>query len=193
MPVMLRIVPGDELTEVANALRRVDATLPGKLRRRLRREVSGVVKDVKTHVRTIPVVRNSTRNKGLRRTIARGVGVQVATGGRTGFSRMRIVTSMPSKEMAILPRGLDRLVLPHKGWRHPVFARGVFKSRAMHRKTPWVRQTMPNSGWFRVEIADHRDEIAKGMSQVLDEARDIIARGALRTRSPKLPVPESWL
>ena len=192
MPVMLRVMPGDELKQVADALRRIDATLPAKLRRRLRREVSSTVKDVKRHVRTIPVARKSTRNMGLRRRIARGVSVQVATGGRTGFTRMRIVTTMPSKEQAMLPRGLDVLVRPHKGWRHPVFARPYFEARAMGKKNRWVRQGAPSSGWFREEISDHRDEIADGLAKVLEEARDIVARAALTSHRTPYPVPENW-
>lgn len=189
MAVMTRIVPGDELKRVADALRQIDATLPAKLRRRLKRGVDATVKDVKQHVRTIPVARKSNRNRGLRRRIARGVTVQIGTGRFSGTTYMRIITTMPSKQQAMLPRGLDALYRPHGGWTHPVFERPAFEMRAQRRKRVMVRQFHPQSGWFREEISEHREAIAEELAKALDEARDIIAKAAM---SGRVALPTNW-
>ena len=161
---MIRAVPGEEFTRVANALRRVDATLPRQFRSALKGAVKETTTEVKATIRAAPLRRKTTHNRGLRRRLARGVSVRVATGGRNGNAYMRIITAMPPGQ-EMLARGTDIVKRPNPGWRHPVFGN----------KDKWVHQGT-GYPWFRSTIADNRDDITRDVEKVLEEARDTIAR-----------------
>lgn len=163
--VHLRTVPGDEWVRVANALRVIDSRLPAQLRRAMKKAAKNAVDEAKHEALTIPVVRSSRKKaSGLRRRVARGVSVRVATGRLTDVSYMRIITSMPTRDQAMLPRGLDAVTLPNKGWRHPVFGN----------RDHWVQQHTGRP-WFRQTIAENKDDIRRELVDVLEDARNIIA------------------
>ncbi|WP_152471678.1 hypothetical protein [Nocardiopsis gilva] len=149
---------------MAARLRAVDRKLPTKLRRELRKSVRPAVRKVKRKVRALPVkgVRGGTKKhphtrRQLRRKVARGVRVQAST--RTG---VRIVTSMPTRDEAVLPRGLDSQTRTG-GWRHPVFGR----------RDTWAESD--GGSWFIEPIADERDEIARDVRGVLKDAAGWVA------------------
>lgn len=150
----LRIVAGPEWVAVANQLREVDRRLPTWLRKELRKAVKPAVQEVKRDIRNLPVRHRG--HTGLRREIARGVGVQAKVSARR--SSLRIVTRMPpGKE--IIPRGFTR----HEGWRHPLF--GGSEDVQQHPLAEWH---------FADDIASHRDEIADNMRNVLVDAAERI-------------------
>lgn len=93
------------------------------------------------------------RSTGLRRRIARGVGVHRLPDG--GY---RITTSMTDQDEAIIPRGFDS---PAKGFRHPVFGN----------KNNWVRQ-MPATGWFRDTVDDAAQILPDKLEDILEFAAD---------------------
>jgi hypothetical protein len=76
------------------------------------------------------------------------------------------MTSMPSNDEAIIPRGLDRV----SGWRHPVFGN----------RSVWVRQTASKPGWFTDTLGDGRFDIQEGLTDELEtSAHNIGAAGGL--------------
>ncbi|WP_051819252.1 hypothetical protein [Streptomyces sp. NRRL S-920] len=147
---------GEEFRRTANALREVDRSLPGKLRKDMERALRPAVADAKARVRSLPV-QGTSGHTGLRRRVARGVRIQA----RTGKSPiLRVTTSMAERDEQNLPGYLDR----PQGWRHPVFGN----------RHEWVTQHTGGS-WFREPLADHRQEIAQSLRQVLDDAAETIA------------------
>lgn len=153
--VRIWIVAGPEFTRVANALRAVDAALPTQFRKRLKDAAKPAVQDVKRRVRALDLPGGPAGTTGLRRRVARGVGVRASVGR---MAALRITTSMTQPNEAIIPRGMDR----PQGWRHPVFGN----------RDNWV--TQPGLSWFREPIADHRDEFSEALQDALDWAADTI-------------------
>jgi hypothetical protein len=137
----------------------VDHRLPGWLRRELKKSVKPAVTEVKRDIRNLPV--RGHGHTGLRRKIARGIQVRasVGRGGLRGAS-LRIVTTMPQPNEAIIPRGFTR----HEGFRHPVFG-----------TDHWVHQPPLVEWHFKEDIASHRDDIARNMLNVLSDAAQRIA------------------
>lgn len=152
-----RVEAGREFQEVAARLRAIDARLPTQLRKEMRDAVKPYVQRVKAEVRALPTPANAGRT-GLRRRVARGVGVRASVTRRSG---LRVVTRMANPDEAVIPRGLDSGV---KGWRHPVFGN----------RNNWVRQ--PGFSWFREPLADSRPSIERALTEVLEDARDFVAR-----------------
>lgn len=152
-----RVTAGREFQEVANRLREIDATLPTRFRREIRNAVKPYVQRTKANARALPTPANAGTT-GLRRRVARGVSVQAKVGRRPG---LRVVTRMANPDEAMIPRGLDSGV---KGWRHPVYGN----------REVWVRQ--PGFSWFRETLAESRPEIQHALTEVLEDARDFIAR-----------------
>lgn len=157
------IVSGREIKRVADKLREVDAKLPGQLRKDLRKVATTGAKTVKSRARSLSAkgTRGGTskhphKRKQLRRQVARGVRVQASTGGRKGAG-LRIVTTMPTKDDAMLPRGLD------SKWRHPIFGD----------KERWVEQD--GTSWFREPLAQMRPAVDKQVRAVIDQAATQIA------------------
>jgi hypothetical protein len=123
--------------------------------------VRPAVREAKAKVRSLPVYGHSGHT-GLRRKVARGVRVTSRLGDARRGSAIRVVTTMPQNNEAIIPRGLDHI----NGWRHPVFGN----------REVWVRQRAVRPGWFTSTLADAREPIAERLERVLEEARDTIAR-----------------
>lgn len=146
----------DELERASAALGHVARTIP--------RDIDDEIDDVATRLAEkaamkVQAVRMKTpgyeRSTGLRRRIARGLGVEkLPDGGR------RVTTSMTDSDEAIIPRGFDS---PAKGFRHPVFGN----------KQNWVRQ-LPADGWFRETIDDAAHILPDRLEEVLDNAADYI-------------------
>ena len=89
---------------------------------------------------------------GLRRRIARGIGVKRLKAG--DYTVHRVTTSMLDSDEAIIPRGFDS---PAKGFRHPVFGN----------KNKWVRQ-LPANGWFRDTMDDSARIIPPKLEDILE-------------------------
>lgn len=151
----VRIVPGKEFTRVANALRVIDKKLPGQLRKELRQQVKPLMAKSKDKVRKLPT-KNKGRSTGLRRRIARGVGVRIGVGNNP---YIRVVTRMANPKEAVIPRGMDA-----KGWKHPTFGHD-----------PTVTQN-PNGHWFVATFADGKKEVQRGIMKVLDDAADYVRK-----------------
>jgi hypothetical protein len=151
-----RIVSGPEFTRVANELRAVDASFPGKLRAALRRAATPIVADVRMAALSLPA--RGRRHTGLRARLAKGVGVQAGVGNN---ARMRFVTKVDNPQEAELPRGEDS---GERGWRHPVFGN----------QNNWVHQR--GGSWFRETIADDRSFLDDRIQGVLDDAVQQIDR-----------------
>lgn len=145
--------PGADFKRVIAALKVQDKTLPAKFKRRLRAESKDAISKVKARALTLP--RTGRQHSGLYKRISRGVRLNISAGG----SRVRVVATTRNPEEAAIPRGLDT----PKGWRHPVFG-----------TDEWVQQP-GYGGWFRDEIAEHRDEFQRAFTNVLEDARDAIA------------------
>lgn len=91
---------------------------------------------------------------GLRADVAKGVGiVQIKDG-------VRVVTSMPNRNEAIIPRGMDGI----KGWRHPVFGN----------KNNWVRQTSGTESWFLDTMRDGHTPLRERLERNLQDAADTV-------------------
>lgn len=142
---------------MANRLREIDATLPGKLRRDMKNSVKPLVRQAQAKVRVMPVFGGPSRHTGLRRKVARGVRVQAGVGA---VPYLRIVTAMAKTDESVIPRGLDD---PH-GWHHPTFGHA-----------PDQVQRSPGH-WFVETFAHGRHDIEDGLHRVLEEAAQTIAR-----------------
>lgn len=151
----IHVVFGPEFHAVAEALREIDSTYPAHLRAAMRKTATPVLRDVRMAALSLPARKG--KHTGLRGRLAKGVGLQVGVGGN---ARMRITTSMREPDEAALPRGEDSGA---RGWRHPVYGHDN-----------WVHQR--GGSWFRETIADDRDLIESKLAEVLDDARDTVAR-----------------
>jgi hypothetical protein len=138
---------GREWREVNRRLRHAsEKGLQKELRKAVREAAKPGRDAAKAAARAIPA--KGRRTRGLRRRIARGVGIEV-----TG-TRVRIVTRMPSG-MEMLPRGFDT----EKGWRHPFFGdRELWFQQPGH---PWFRSTIAKTApAARVEMKAAMDRVA---------------------------------
>ncbi|WP_433519040.1 hypothetical protein ACQP2T_28085 [Nonomuraea sp. CA-143628] len=125
--------------------------LTKELRKAVREAAKPARDAAKMAARTIPA--KGPRSTGLRRRMARGVGIQ-ATG-----TRVRIVTRMPSG-MEMLPRGFDT----EKGWRKPLFGN----------RERWFQQ--PGHPWFRKTIAKTAPKARQEMRAAMDRVAAQITR-----------------
>jgi len=148
----IQVVPGSEFKKTADALRNIDKALPTKLRQELRKAVKPMVADAKSNVKNM-TVGGQAGTTGLRKLVARGVTVQVATGR---VARLRIVTKTPTGSMAAIPRGLAS----EKGWRHPVFGN----------TDTWVTEKF-GVNWFMSAMADNSKEVNVRVQKILEEAK----------------------
>lgn len=147
---------GEQFERAAAALASVARTIP--------RDIDDEIEDVAVDLAEkaamkVQAVRMRTpgheRSTGLRRRIARGIGVTRLPGGGS-----RVTTSMSDSDEAVIPRGFDS---PAKGFRHPVFGN----------KDNWVTQT-PADGWFRETIDDAVRILPDRIEEVLDDAAEFI-------------------
>ncbi|UBU11601.1 hypothetical protein [Nonomuraea gerenzanensis] len=143
---------GREWKDVNRRLRHAgEKDLARELRKAVREAAKPGRNAAKLAARAIPV--KGPRSTGLRRRMARGVGIQADA------RRVRIVTRMPSG-LEMLPRGFDTA----KGWRHPVFGN----------RERWV--TQPGHPWFRQTIAKTAPKAREEMKQAMDRVAARIAQ-----------------
>jgi len=154
---MSDLKPGREVAKIAKALRAIDKKLPAQLRKDIRAAATPIVAKAKANARSLPV-RSTDANK-IRAAVARGVGVQVKTGKN---ARIRIVTRMPEKSEAIIPRGFDS----PKGFRHPVFGNSDI----------WVSQIPEKSDWFFNAVKSEAPFAIAEVKLVLRNAAKYVAK-----------------
>lgn len=153
------IVAGPEFRAVGNALRDIDRTMPTQFRRAIRNRSKVYVAEVKGIVRHLPVT--GAKHTGLRRRVARGVGLRAQLTGQN--AGIRIVTKMENPKEAALPRGLDSMSWRAMGggWFHPVFGHG--------------RTFQKGYSWFVDPLSHKRDDMRRTLSQELQHAADYVA------------------
>jgi len=150
----------DDFRRAAAALKKIDRDIPREVLKVIRREASAAKKEASAKVLQQPALKG--KHTGLRKDIARGVGlVPFTEGERQGW---RVTTSMPEEDEAIIPRGMDS---PRKGWRHPVFGR----------RDTWVRQYGAFS-WFMDSMQELDEEITPKLEEVLEDAADTVDKAA---------------
>lgn len=153
--------PGPEFKRVEGALAVQDATIPRRVHRAMRSHAERLAEKARQKVIRLPIRGTSGKHTGMRARVA--AGVRVVEAGNA----VRVITTMPEQDEAIIPRGLDRKI----GWRHPVFGN----------RNVWVRQRPYRAGWFVDTFAEGGDDIADGIEDVLEDAADnIAARGNQR-------------
>jgi hypothetical protein len=149
-------VDTSELGDATKALRSIERTLPTSFKRAKRDVARDLAKEAQKKVREEPSKKAGPGPRGLRRDIARGVGVVEIEGG------YRIYTSMPDEDEAIIPRGMDDR---RRGWRHPVFGN----------RNNWVTQRGEFS-WFMETMQDGRDMLEEKFTTALEDAADKVDR-----------------
>jgi len=143
---------GREWKELNRRLRHAGEKGMAKELRKAVREAAKPGRDAaKVAVRSIPV--KGPRSTGLRRRMARGVGIQADA------RRVRIVTRMPAG-LEMLPRGFDT----DKGWRKPLFGD----------RERWFQQA--GHPWFRKTIAKTAPKAREEMKAAMDRVADQITR-----------------
>jgi hypothetical protein len=156
MPGQYEIFVGTDFTRAIAALTAVDRTLSGNVNRRMRAEAEKLIDIAQVKVRALPTPRNAGHT-GLRNRIA--AGTFLAGQG----SNLRVTTSMPEEDEAIIPRGMDRGAA---GWRHPVFGN----------MNVWVRQN--GYSWFAETMESGQQPIERALTNELEAAADFIDRSS---------------
>lgn len=95
---------------------------------------------------------------GLRRDVSKGVRI-IEMASAIG---VRIITSVPEADEAIIPRGMDTV----RGWRHPVFG---------HRNR-WVTQTSGTDSWFMESMQRGAEPLEDRLTRNLEIAAEQVAR-----------------
>lgn len=147
------ILTGPEWLRVVEALTRVDAELPHRLRDSIRKDAEDKANEARGRVLGLPTPANAGHT-GLRAKVA--AGVQVVDRGEGG---VRVTTNMPSASEGIIPRGLDRT----KGWRHPLFGD----------KRHWYSN--PGYDWFLSTFSNAEGEFESNLDKVLQAAAKEVA------------------
>lgn len=147
------VLSGPEWLRVIEALGRVDAELPHRLREAIRKEAEDRADIARGRVLGLPTPSNAGHT-GLRKKVA--AGVEVIDRGEGG---VRVTTTMPKPSEGIIPRGLDRI----KGWRHPLFGS----------KDHWFSN--PGYDWFLSTFSHDADGFEKELDKVLEKAAHDVA------------------
>jgi hypothetical protein len=147
-----------EFNAVAKELTEQDRQLP----RDFKQSVNLTAKEMRALARQAALAEPSTGvgHTGLRRDVSRGVQIIELPSGRG----VRIITSMPEMDEAVIPRGMDNV----RGWRHPVFG---------HRNR-WVRQTSGSDAWFMDSMRRGAEPLEDRLTRNLELAAEAIARKA---------------
>jgi hypothetical protein len=154
---------GDEWRRVPRALNKENETLPHRARDEVRKHAHKLAAQARRRVRKLPV-RGRAGSTGLRKRVAAGVKVVNREG------QVRVVTTMPSRDEAIIPRGLDRAA----GWRHPVYGN----------RSNWVVQRPSKPGWFTDTFRDGRDPIKNSLEDEMDQSARRIGRAGNQRGRP---------
>lgn len=157
--------PGPEFKRVMAALRRMDSSLPGELRKKLRKAGNRGVKAAKAGA--LGMIQSSSSHRyghhGTRRQVARGVRLLVSSGSARYPVRMRIITVMPPG-MEMLPRGFE------SEWHHPVFGDHT-EEVIQHSNVDWFM------GPIQSEMPLVRSEIQLLLREAADKVREAGSHG----------------
>lgn len=146
-------------SDVARTLGRINRSIPRDIDKAIEKEAKTLKKEAAAKALTEPAFKG--KHTGLRKDIARGVGVApISEAGREGY---RVITAMPDENEAIIPRGFDS----RKGWRHPVFGKPI----------PWVTQRGAFS-WFMDTMQHARPRLEPKIHDILEDAADQVERSA---------------
>lgn len=162
MSLRVQIIDPMAVKAAADALRKVDKDLPGRVRLLLRRVAQPIMKDQRKAIRRMPV-KGTSGSTGLRREIGRNIRLQLRTGKQP---RMRIRTFIERKKGGILPRGLDTFF---GGFR------GGPKSHPHH-------QTGYGPSWFIGPPAQHQAMAEREVRKILIMSANQIRQAAAGAR-----------
>lgn len=153
MPKLIeyQVVVGSDFKRVEAALAAINSEFPRKFRDEMKKALEPYVNQAKRNVLAIPT--HGPKHTGLRAKVAKGVKTVAApASGTAGY--IRVETTMPKADMAIIPRGMDRSA----GWRHPVYGN----------RANWVTQHTGGS-WFRDALSHAQKPIEDALTRVLEE------------------------
>jgi hypothetical protein len=157
MDARLRLNVGgdvDQLGRISSRIGEESLRLPEEFLRVLREVADVLSTQAAAQVLLEPTY--GPKHTGLRAAVSYGVGVTETADG------VVVNTSMPQRDEAIIPRGLDD---GSRGWRHPVFG---------HRDR-WVVQRGTFS-WFTDSMNEAEPMAREGLVNALQAAADRIAR-----------------
>lgn len=150
------VITGPEWQRTIEALRRVDAEFPHRLKDKIKEDAEELADVAKGRVLGLPTPAHAGHT-GLREKVAAGVQVIDTPGGG-----VRVVTEMPTPSEGIIPRGLDRL----KGWRHPLFGD----------KSHWYSN--PGYDWFLSTFERGKSHMKGDLTKVLEKGLKDVADAA---------------
>jgi hypothetical protein len=142
-----------QFNDAARALGRAERSIPRDVEKLIERTQKANAKEAAAKVLQQPATQGE--HTGLRRDVAAGVGTMPIDGGT------RVFTSMPEKDEAVIPLGLDT----RKGWRHPVFGN----------REEWVTQRGEFS-WFMEIMRRSMKTTPPKVQDILDDAAESIDR-----------------
>lgn len=154
----------EDFNSAASALARENRKLPRVFIAEITRIAKVFAKEASAKALTIPAEKG--KHTGLRKEVSKGVFVlkQPENGG------VRIGTTMPHEDEAIIPRGWDAGI--SNGWRHPIFATGTDR-----KKWKWIKHKQRGTfSWFEETLEGAGPVITQKFSDELDDAADRIDR-----------------
>lgn len=161
---MIRLDIRHDLGDLARALRREEdgKQLRKDLVRNFREAVKPAVDEAKSSIRSMPS--RGHAGLSLRSDVARSVGMQVKTGGRSVGVKVR---ARGTKVRGFT--NAPRLLNSRKGWRHPNIGAG-------HRgQRDWVAQ-LGEPDWFDGPMRSHRTAYRRAAIKAMDDMAQRIAR-----------------
>lgn len=153
LTLSLEVIGRDQFRDVQRALTQANRQLP----RDFKNSINEVSRGLRDEARYQALQKFTARkgHSGLRRRVAAGVQIiQIENG-------VRIITSMPEEDEAIIPRGLDGI----RGWRHPVFGN----------RNRWVRQHQGADSWFLETMRRGHEPLRNRLIRNINEAAEDIA------------------
>lgn len=151
--VGINVFGREDFRAVQKALTEADRQLP----RDFKQSINDVARGLRDAARAAALNEPSTGkgHTGLRARVAAGVSIMQIPGG------VRIITSMPESDEAIIPRGMDNV----RGWRHPVFGR----------KSNWVVQHSGSDSWFMETMGKGHEPLRNRLIRDINDAAQKIA------------------
>lgn len=161
MPTQIWVFYGPEWQAAQEALRVVDERLPAWLAEDMEQAVDPLMQVARQRVLRDDVQGGPEGHTGMRMRIAQGLGRRTGWAGSREAPFLRVFTSMPEQDEAIIPRGMDR----PQGWRHPLFGD----------KRHWYRSLPVKGGWFSdTFFPESRQIIERNMTSSLERAAQIV-------------------
>lgn len=152
----INIDSGTDFKAVAKELTAQDRQLP----RDFKQSINLTAREMRALARASALAEPSrgVGHTGLRRDVSKGVQIINLPSG----NGVRIITSMPQMDEAVIPRGMDNV----RGWRHPVFGN----------RNRWVRQTSGTDSWFMESMQRGAEPLEDRLTRNLELAAETIAR-----------------